>query len=46
MVALAAVADETSRTSMTVLEAAGNVRHQTVTLRQEVDSFLAAARAA
>jgi hypothetical protein len=46
MTGLSAVADETSSASQTVLDAAGRVRQQTVTLREEVDSFLAAARSA
>lgn len=45
MAALAAVADETRSASSIVLNAADRVREQTVTLRQEVDNFLAAARA-
>ena len=46
MAALSAVADETSTASKSVLTAADSVRQQTETLREEVDSFLAAARAA
>lgn len=46
MTALSVVADETSSASKTVLDAAARVRHQTVTLRQEVDNFLLAARTA
>jgi methyl-accepting chemotaxis protein len=46
MSALSAVADETSSASKTVLDAAGRVQQQTVTLRQEVDNFLSAARTA
>ncbi|MEA2741897.1 MAG: methyl-accepting chemotaxis protein [Acetobacteraceae bacterium] len=46
MTALSLVADETSSASKTVLDAAGRVRHQTVTLREEVDNFLLAARTA
>jgi methyl-accepting chemotaxis protein len=41
---LSTVADETSLVSRTVLDAASRVRQQTTTLRQEVDSFLAAMR--
>jgi methyl-accepting chemotaxis protein len=46
MTALSALADGTSSASKTVLDAAGRVREQTVTLRQEVDHFLLAARTA
>jgi methyl-accepting chemotaxis protein len=46
MAALSAVADETSSASKTVLDAAGRVRQQTLTLREEVDNFLSAARTA
>jgi methyl-accepting chemotaxis protein len=46
MSGLSVVADETSSASKEVLRAAGQVREQTVTLRQEVGSFLAATRAA
>ncbi len=46
MASLSKVADETNDTSQSVLNAADEVRKQALTLREEVDHFLAAARAA